>query len=82
MPLAFIAVNPEVNIEDLVDDFMTIFIAGQETTSNTLSFLLNEVGQRPEIYSKYVAVIISLGNARNTNIIMTMIIVVVNQIMI
>jgi len=35
--------------EDLLDDFISVFVAGQETTANALSFLLNEVVRRPEI---------------------------------
>ena len=29
-----------MDIEELVDDFVTFYIAGQETTSNVLSFAL------------------------------------------
>ena len=44
---------PELTYEDLLDDFMTLFIAGQETTSNALSFLFLEIGRKPEIVKKY-----------------------------
>jgi len=35
--------------EDLIDDVITFFIAGHETTANCLSFLICEVGRRPEV---------------------------------
>lgn len=35
--------------DDILDDFMTFFVAGQETTANALSFLFSEIGRRPEI---------------------------------
>jgi cholesterol 24(S)-hydroxylase len=37
----------------MVDDFMTFFLAGQETTANTLAFCFLELGQNPEILKKY-----------------------------
>nr|UOU03250.1 cytochrome P450 3049E1 [Brachionus rubens] len=38
--------------EKLVDDFVTFFIAGQETTANALSFCLFELGQNPHVLNK------------------------------
>nr|AHL88994.1 cytochrome p450 3049B2 [Brachionus koreanus] len=38
-----------IDIEDLVDDFLTFFVAGQETTSNMLAFSLLELGQNPDV---------------------------------
>lgn len=35
--------------ETMVDEFLTFFVAGQETTSNLLGFTLLELGRRPEI---------------------------------
>jgi len=44
--------EPSLTDEDLLDDFVTFFIAGQETTANALSFLLCEVGRRPEVMQR------------------------------
>ncbi|KAL9961373.1 hypothetical protein ACROYT_G030297 [Oculina patagonica] len=41
--------NTDVDMESMVDNFLTIFIAGQETTSNQLSFTLYEILRHPEI---------------------------------
>ncbi|KAI0219320.1 Cholesterol 24-hydroxylase [Lamellibrachia satsuma] len=47
-------INRSLTIEDLLDDFATLFVAGQETISHTLAFLLNEVGRRPELLHRLV----------------------------
>jgi cholesterol 24(S)-hydroxylase len=39
-------------METMVDDFMTFFLAGQETTANSLSFAFLEVCKNPEIVEK------------------------------
>ncbi|XP_033637695.1 cholesterol 24-hydroxylase-like [Asterias rubens] len=39
----------EIEMEDLVDEFVTLFFAGQETTSNLLGFCLLELGNHPEV---------------------------------
>ncbi|XP_038072893.1 cholesterol 24-hydroxylase-like isoform X2 [Patiria miniata] len=39
----------QFDMEGLVDEFLTFFIAGQETTANLLSFTLLELGHHPEI---------------------------------
>jgi cholesterol 24(S)-hydroxylase len=36
----------------MIDDFITFFIAGQETTANALAFCFLELGKRPEIAIK------------------------------
>ena len=36
----------------MVDDFLTFFVAGQETTANTLSFCLMELGRNPDVLIK------------------------------
>lgn len=36
----------------MVDDFLTFFVAGQETTANTLSFCLMEIGRNPDVLIK------------------------------
>nr|QEV83800.1 cytochrome P450 [Brachionus rotundiformis] len=44
--------NEEFEIEDLIDDFVSLFIAGQETTANLIAQVVLEVGQKPEILKK------------------------------
>lgn len=36
----------------MADDFVTFFVAGQETTANTLGFCFLEIGKNPEIMKK------------------------------
>jgi cholesterol 24(S)-hydroxylase len=36
----------------MTDDFVTFFVAGQETTANTLSFSFQELARKPEIVKK------------------------------
>lgn len=40
---------PDLEIEDMLDDFVTFFIAGHETTAGLLSFCVLELGKHPEI---------------------------------
>uniref|UniRef100_A0A8C9WMN4 Cholesterol 24-hydroxylase n=1 Tax=Scleropages formosus TaxID=113540 RepID=A0A8C9WMN4_SCLFO len=40
------------DLEQMLDNFLTFFIAGQETTANQLSFAVMELGRRPEILRK------------------------------
>ena len=44
--------DDDLDIELMTDDFTTLFVAGQETTSNTLSFCFQEIGRNPEIAKK------------------------------
>ena len=37
----------------MVDDFVTFFIAGQETTATTLAFLFMELAENPDVLNKY-----------------------------
>jgi cholesterol 24(S)-hydroxylase len=37
----------------MIDDFLTFFIAGQETTSNTLAFCFLEIARHPQVLEKY-----------------------------
>jgi hypothetical protein len=48
----FNAEKEEFGIEDLVDDFATFFVAGQETTANTLAFCFMEIARNPEVLRK------------------------------
>ncbi|XP_068689860.1 cholesterol 24-hydroxylase-like [Montipora foliosa] len=41
-----------VEYEELIDHFVTFFVAGQETTAALLSFLLAEIGKHPEVEKK------------------------------
>nr|XP_058947418.1 cholesterol 24-hydroxylase-like isoform X1 [Pocillopora verrucosa] len=45
---------PELGIEDLVDDFVTFFIAGHETTSSLLAFCVLDLGDHPDIQDSLV----------------------------
>ncbi len=49
----FSATVDDFDMEAALDDFVTFFIAGQETTANTMSFLLMECGRRPDVMQKY-----------------------------
>jgi cholesterol 24-hydroxylase len=40
-------------MEDMIDDFITFFIAGQETTANTLSFCFQELSKNPQVFLMY-----------------------------
>lgn len=37
----------------MVDNFLTFFVAGQETTANTLAFCFIEIAKNKEILNKY-----------------------------
>ena len=41
-----------MNLEEMTDDFMTFFVAGQETTANTLAFCILELGKNPRLVEK------------------------------
>ncbi|XP_069806710.1 cholesterol 24-hydroxylase-like isoform X2 [Dendropsophus ebraccatus] len=45
----------DCDMEDLLDNFVTFFIAGQETTANQLSFTVMELARNPEILEKVQA---------------------------
>uniref|UniRef100_A0A673H018 Cholesterol 24-hydroxylase n=1 Tax=Sinocyclocheilus rhinocerous TaxID=307959 RepID=A0A673H018_9TELE len=52
--------------ELMLDNFVTFFIAGQETTANQLSFAIMELGRQPEIYKRAKAEVDEiLGTKRN-----------------
>lgn len=36
----------------MIDDFVQFFIAGQETTANTLGFCFLELGRHPRVLEK------------------------------
>ncbi|XP_073434076.1 cholesterol 24-hydroxylase-like [Dendrobates tinctorius] len=49
------ALEGECDIEVIIDNFVTFFIAGQETTANQLAFAVQELAQNPEILQKVQA---------------------------
>lgn len=44
--------DPELSEEDLIDDFVTFFSSGHETTSSTLSFCVLELAQNEEAMAR------------------------------
>ena len=44
--------DPTVTMEDMVDEFVTIFVAGHDTTATVLSFALERIILRPAIWKK------------------------------
>ena len=44
--------SEDFDLEAMIDDFITFFIAGQETTANTLAFCFNVLGKRNDIFMK------------------------------
>jgi cholesterol 24(S)-hydroxylase len=40
--------------EIMIDDFVTFFLGGQETTSNALAFTIMELGRNPECLAKMI----------------------------
>jgi cytochrome P450 len=50
----FVKGNNHFDLEIMIDDFMTFFIAGQETTANTLAFCFLELCKNPGVLKKWV----------------------------
>jgi cholesterol 24(S)-hydroxylase len=48
----FLTEDDKLDIDALIDDFVTFFLAGQETTANTLAFSFLEMGKHPKIFEK------------------------------
>ena len=48
------ATKESVDIEELVDDFVTFYIAGQETTASMLTFALVLTLLHPNVFERYV----------------------------
>nr|QUF59390.1 cytochrome p450 CYP3049F1 [Brachionus angularis] len=40
------------NLDTMIDDFLTFFVAGQETTANTLAFCVLELARNPRVLKK------------------------------
>ncbi len=49
----------------MIDDFSTYFIAGQETTSNTLAFCFQELARHPEVLKRLRCEIDSVLGSKN-----------------
>ena len=49
-----LATRESVDIEELVDDFVTFYVAGQETTSNMLTFALVLTLQHPNVLERLI----------------------------
>ncbi|KAL5471218.1 hypothetical protein EMCRGX_G029311 [Ephydatia muelleri] len=47
--------NTSVDMETLVDDFVTFYVAGQETTANALLFAVILIHQHPEVLDKLLS---------------------------
>ena len=52
--LSLLIKNGSLSTDDIIDEFLTIFIAGQETTANSLSFVLYEILSNPHVEAKIV----------------------------
>ena len=50
--LSLLIKDGSLSLDDIIDEFVTIFFAGQETTANSLSFTLYEVIRNPHVEAK------------------------------
>lgn len=50
--LSLLVKDGSLSLDDIIDEFLTIFIAGQETTANSLSFALYEIIRNPHVEEK------------------------------
>ncbi|XP_071506317.1 cholesterol 24-hydroxylase-like [Diadema antillarum] len=41
--------SSDFQMENMIDEFVTLFIAGQETTTNLLAFTLQQLGRHPDV---------------------------------
>jgi cholesterol 24(S)-hydroxylase len=44
--------SDDLDVETMIDDFMTFFLAGQETTANKLAFCFLEINKNPSVLEK------------------------------
>ncbi|KAK3721612.1 hypothetical protein QZH41_008286 [Actinostola sp. cb2023] len=51
-PYMYLEEDPTADIEDMLDEFVTFFIAGHETTANKLAFCLMELGDHEDIQKR------------------------------
>ncbi|XP_030839917.1 cholesterol 24-hydroxylase isoform X1 [Strongylocentrotus purpuratus] len=47
--------DKDFGMENMLDEFVTLFIAGQETTSNLLAFTILQLGRHPDVAKKLQA---------------------------
>ncbi|XP_028406559.1 cholesterol 24-hydroxylase-like [Dendronephthya gigantea] len=50
--LSILIKDGSLSMDDIIDEFVTIFLAGQETTANSLSFTLYEIINNPHVEEK------------------------------
>nr|QEV83813.1 cytochrome P450 [Brachionus rotundiformis] len=55
----------DMDFEIMIDDFITFFIAGQETTANALSFCILELGQNERVLKKLKSEIEEILGCKN-----------------
>jgi len=59
-------VDPNLGMEDMLDDFLSFFIGGHETTASLLSFCVLELGDHPEILESVLEEVFDvLGDKQN-----------------
>ena len=46
--------NHEFDVETMIDDFVTFFVAGEETTASMLASLFLELGRNEHVLEKYI----------------------------
>ncbi|KAJ8046089.1 Cholesterol 24-hydroxylase [Holothuria leucospilota] len=44
--------SSEFGMQEMIDEFVTFFVAGQETTAQLMSFFYELVGRNPDVYNK------------------------------
>ena len=47
--LVYLETEENIEMEELIDDFVTFYVAGQETTGNLLSFCIVLLQQHPDV---------------------------------
>ncbi|XP_071504312.1 cholesterol 24-hydroxylase-like [Diadema antillarum] len=47
-----LTINEDFRMDNMLDEFVTLFIAGQETTSNLLAFTIQQLGRHPNVAKK------------------------------
>ncbi|XP_028418459.1 cholesterol 24-hydroxylase-like [Dendronephthya gigantea] len=50
--LSILIKDGSLSLDEVIDEFLTVFIAGQETTANSLSFTLYEIIRNPHVEAK------------------------------
>ena len=63
--LSFLVKDDSLSLDDIIDECLTMFIAGQETTANSLSFALYEIIRNPHVEEKLLNEINDVLGERN-----------------